>query len=176
MRSNSIPSYEQAVQLLHACGCGEDIIKHVQAVSEYGVEIAESCSGVNVDLVRIGGLLHDIGRCQSHTIDHGIGGAQLLRRKNVDEKVVHIVERHVGAGITAEEAARLGLPPGTYIPQTIEEKIVAAVDNLIDGSKRVSIEEALIGFQREVKDPMIVDRMRRLHEDVFNKRCHFSAD
>ncbi len=175
MSLSSFPSSEQALQFLYACGCSEEIIKHVQAVSEYGVEVAESIPDTNVELVRIGGLLHDIGRCRSHRINHGVVGAQILRRNNVDEGIARIVERHVGAGITAEEAARLGLPPGAYVPQTIEEKIVAAVDNLIEGSKRISIAESLAAFQREVRDRLIVDRMRELHEEVFSRYCHFST-
>ncbi len=173
MSSSSFPSYEQALKLLHACNCSEELIKHVQAVSGYGAEVAESISDANVELVRIGGLLHDIGRCRSHEINHGIVGARILTQNGIDERVARIAERHVGAGITADEAARLGLPAGTYIPQTIEEKIVAAVDNLIEGSKRVSINEALASFQREAKDRKIVDRIRDLHEEVFSKRRYY---
>ena len=173
LSSNFIPSYEQALEVLYECGCSEEIVKHVQAVSECGAQVAASCPSANVDLVRIGGLLHDIGRCRSHQINHGIVGAQILRRKNIDERIVHIAERHVGAGITADEAAGLGLPAGTYVPQTIEEKIVAAVDNLIEGSKRVSIDEAIVAFKREIKDQSIIDRIRDLHEDVFG-RCRHS--
>ncbi|MDD1720832.1 MAG: HDIG domain-containing protein [Euryarchaeota archaeon] len=172
---SSFPSYEQALQFLYTCGCSEKIIKHVQAVSKYGVEVAESCSDANVELVRIGGLLHDIGRCRTHQINHGIAGAQILRRNNIDERIARIAERHVGAGITADEAAGLGLPSGTYVPQTIEEKIVAAVDNLIEGSKRVSIDKALAAFQREVEDRVIVGRIRALHEEVFSRCFHSST-
>ncbi|MGZ7167632.1 MAG: phosphohydrolase, partial [Halobacteriota archaeon] len=83
-----------------------------------------------------------------------------------------IAERHVGAGITADEAARLELPPGTYIPQTIDEEIVAAVDNLVEGSKHVTIDEALAAFRREGTDRVIIDRIRELHEEVFSRRCY----
>ncbi|MGZ4908186.1 MAG: HDIG domain-containing metalloprotein [Halobacteriota archaeon] len=169
---SSFPSYEQALQLLYACGCGEELIKHVQAVSAYGVEVAKSISDTNIELVRIGGLLHDIGRCRSHQINHGFVGAQILRHNNIDERIARIAERHVGAGITADEAARLELPPGTYIPQTIDEEIVAAVDNLVEGSKRVTIDEALAAFRREGTDRVIIDRIRELHEKVFSRRCY----
>ncbi len=175
MSLSSVPSYEQALQFLYACGCKKEIIKHVQAVSDYGVEVAESCPDVDVELVRVGGLLHDIGRCTSHLVNHGVVGAQILRRNNIDERIVRIVERHVGAGITAAEAAQLGLPLGVYVPETIEEKIVAAVDNLIEGSKRTSIEEALTRFQRQVKNHRLVDRMKELHEEVFYNRCPSSV-
>lgn len=170
MPLSSFPSYEQALQLLYTCGCSEALIRHVQAVSDYGVEVAKSISDTNVELVRIGGLLHDIGRCRSHQINHGIVGAQILRQNNVDERIARIAERHVGAGIMADEAVRLELPPRTYVPLTIEEKIVAAVDNLVEGSKRVSIDEALAAFQREGLDRLIIDRIRELNEEVFGRR------
>jgi hypothetical protein len=35
------------------------------------------------------------------------------------------VERHIGAGIPATEAERLGLPKRGYLPQIFEEKIVS---------------------------------------------------
>ncbi len=173
MLLSSFPSSKQALEFLITCGCNKSVIKHVQAVAEYGVEVAESCPGANVELVRIGGLFHDIGRCRSHRIDHGVVGAEILRRNKVDERIARIVERHVGAGITADEAAELGSPLGAYVPQTIEEKIVADVDNLIEDSKRVGIEEALSSFQREVKSQLIVDRVKKLHEEVLS-RCHHS--
>ncbi len=171
MPLSSFPSYEEALKLLYTCHCSQAIIEHVKTVSVYGVEVAESTPGANVELVRIGALLHDIGRCRTHKLNHGIVGAQILRRNHFDERLARIAERHVGAGITANEASRLGLPPGIYLPLTIEEKIVAAVDNLVEGSKRISINKALAEFQRELKDSSIVDRIRDLDKEVFSGRC-----
>lgn len=172
MFSNSLPSYKQALHLLRISGCNEALIKHVEAVSTYSVEVAKTRANVDIELVRIGGLLHDIGRCKTHGIDHGIVGAQLLQRYGIDERVVRIAQRHVGAGISADEAASLGLPPGIYIPQAVEEKIVAAVDNLIEDTRRVDIDHAEASLRRKLGDHPAIARVRSLHLEVFDQSDH----
>jgi len=164
---SKFPSYSQACSLLLRSGCSAPVIAHLKAVSDYAVEVARLRSGVDLELVRIGALLHDIGRCQTGGIDHGVVGGQILRSYGVDERLVRIAERHVGAGITYDEARRLRLPQGDYIPKSIEEKIVAAVDNLIEQTSRISIEQAVENFRRKLGDHPSVDRIRRLHAEVF---------
>ncbi|MEM0315683.1 MAG: TIGR00295 family protein, partial [Archaeoglobaceae archaeon] len=66
---------------------------------------------------------------------HFLKSAEILRKEEVDEKIVRIAERHFSAGITAEEAKELGLPEKDYIPLTLEEKIVSFADNLVFGSE-----------------------------------------
>jgi len=165
--SSSLPSYDRALQLLKESGCSDRLIRHVEAVSEYAVEVAESLADVDVALVKIGGLLHDIGRCKTHGIEHGIVGGKLLRSFGVDERLAKIAEKHVGAGITQKEAVRLRLPPGNYIPETLEEKIVAAVDNLIEGTRRVSIDKAEADFHAKLNGSPAAIRIRSLHDEVF---------
>jgi uncharacterized protein len=165
--SSSLPSSDKALQLLKESGCSDRLIRHVKAVSKYAVEVAESRADVDVALVQIGGLLHDIGRCRTHGIEHGVMGGKLLRSLGIDERVAKIAERHVGAGITAKEAQRLRLPPGEYMPESIEEKIVAAVDNLIEGAKRVTIDKAEADFRDKLNGNPAAIRVRSLHEEVF---------
>ncbi len=62
-------------------------------------------------------------------------GRKIVKQYGYPEEVQNIVERHIGAGITEEESVKLGLPKKSYIPQTIEEKIVAHADNLLSGTK-----------------------------------------
>lgn len=146
-----IMSKEEAINLLKFCGCSENLIKHCKAVSKKAVEIAKKISenGINVDinLVEIGGLLHDIGRSKTHGIMHGIEGAKIL--KDYPE-LARICERHIGAGITKEEAVALGLGNKDYIPETLEEKIIAHADNLISGDKEVPIEETVKKFDEKL--------------------------
>ena len=54
-------------------------------------------------------------------------------------KYVNITLKHIGAGIPSDEAEILELPPGDYMPCTLEEKIVAHADNLINGTIEVNI-------------------------------------
>ena len=51
--------------------------------------------------------------------------------------VVRIVERHVGAGIPADEVEEMGLPPGEYVPVSLEEKLVCYADKLAKGDGEV---------------------------------------
>ena len=82
-------------------------------------------------------------------IDHAVKGAEILRGAKVSEEIVKIVERHTGAGITKEEASKLGLPVKDYTPITIEEKIVAQADNLVSGNKIITLEETVENYKRK---------------------------
>ena len=78
--------------------------------------------------------------------------------------MVRIIKRHVGGGITAQEAERFGWPKDVYEPVTLEEKIVSYADKLIDKSKRVPIDLEIERLQVEHKDA--AERVRKLHEEI----------
>lgn len=140
-------------------------MEHLLAVHDYAIEIAGQVE-CDRDLVEAGSLLHDIGRTRSHGMDHAVIGAQILRDEGIDEKIVNIVERHIGAGLTPEEAKKLGLPPKDYVPKTIEEKIVCHADNLIGSTERVSIQDT-IAMARKKWFPESVERLISMHFEVF---------
>lgn len=154
-----------ALALLKKYGVDERVMEHLWAVHDYAMEIA---AGIECDrnLVEVGSLLHDIGRSKSHAIDHAVIGAEILRKEGVDQDVIDIVERHVGAGLTAEDALKLGLPPKDYVPKTIEEKIVCHADNLIGSTERVSIKDT-ISMARQKWFDNSVDRLIQMHFEVF---------
>ena len=140
--------------LLREAGCGEKVIMHCRAVRDVALEYAERNALVSARLVTEGAMLHDIGRGTSHTILHAQQGADHLSEIGVSEEVARIVECHTGAGLTADECTMLGLSPRDCLPQTTEEKIVCHADNLIEGKKRVNIEESLasaIHLKRKVR-------------------------
>lgn len=117
----------------------ENVRKHSLAVSELALKIAECFekNGYEVDreAILFGALLHDLGRSITHDpFQHFIKSAEILRAEGFEEKIVKIVERHFSAGITAEEAKKLGLPAKDYIPESLEEKIVSFADNLTFGA------------------------------------------
>jgi uncharacterized protein len=86
----------------------------------------------------------------------------------VPESIVSIIERHVGGGITADEAKELGWPVKDYLPTTLEEKLVAYADKLIEGLRVVPIEKTLLNLSRELgEDHPAIDRIIRLHEELF---------
>ena len=169
--SRQLPSQEAALMLLAEKGCSRGVAKHCLAVSELAVEIAKACRerrvNVNVDLVRIGGLLHDIGRARTHGVDHAIEGSQIVKSLNLPDAIARIVERHVGSGITAKEAEKLGWPVKSYVPTSIEERIVAYADKLIEGSRRVSIETAVERFRNNADiSEESIERLRQWHEEL----------
>ena len=167
--SEKLPSREQALQFLRQSGCLRNVIKHCEAVAELAVEIANACKerGLEVDseLVEIGALLHDIGRAKTHSVHHAVIGAEIAESLGLPETVISIIKRHVGGGITASEAKKLGWPMDIYVPQTLEEKIVSYADKLIEGSQRVPIERTIENLSRELP-PSSIAGIRRLHMEM----------
>ena len=122
---------------------------------------------VDIRLVESGALLHDIGRSRSHEVDHAARGAEIARELGLPERLVHIIERHIGAGIPAEEAQQLGLPEGHYIPETLEEKIVAYADKLISGRLEVGIEVTIKDFSAKLgEDHPSIQRLWELDSEM----------
>jgi uncharacterized protein (TIGR00295 family) len=163
-----IPNKAQALKIMEKAGCDPKVIQHCMAVAELASVIAKRMEGQGViideDLVQAGALLHDLGRSKSHGIDHAIVGAGLAKELGLDPKIIMIIERHIGAGIPAGEAVKLGLPKKDYLPQTIEEKIVTHADNMCNFKRHrveVSIEKL------EAKGQLsAAQRMRRLHKEL----------
>ena len=166
--SKELPSREQAIELLRKNNCPPKVISHCQEVADLALEIASKLEkkGIKVDLklVETGALLHDIGRSKSHAVDHGVVGAKIAESEGVPESVVRIIKRHVGGGITSQEAEKFGWPKDVYEPVTLEEKIVSYADKLIDQSKRVPIDLEIERLQVEHKDA--AERVRKLHEEI----------
>ncbi|HXY54088.1 MAG TPA: HDIG domain-containing protein [Nitrospirota bacterium] len=136
-------------QVLVNAGCSPDIVAHCIAVSQTALSIATRVTiAVDRELVRQGGLFHDIGRSRTHGIGHAIAGVEIGNHLGFSSQLINIIERHIGAGITAPEAERLGLPKKDYLPLTPEEKIVSYADNLISGVRELPFYEALERFKK----------------------------
>ena len=134
---------ESPETLLKERGCSAGVIAHCRAVTACAMDISAGCPFIDKDLVKKGALLHDIGRCITHSIAHAQEGADLCRRLGIEEPVAKIVERHTGAGLTADECTLLGLLPRDCMPMTAEERLVAHADNLTAGTRRTTIYETL---------------------------------
>lgn len=169
--SRQLPSEEEALNLLAQVGCSKKVVEHCITVADLAAEIANSCKDkgfeVDVELVRIGALLHDIGRAKTHSIDHSIVGAQMAREKGLPSVIVFIIERHVGSGISAKEAEKLGWLVKNYIPESLEERIVAYADKLIVGSIRMPIEVAVERFRQDKNIPKAsIKRFKQWHDEL----------
>jgi uncharacterized protein len=167
--SETLPSREQALQLLRENNCSEKVINHCKAVAELALETARLLEkkGLKVDfaLVEAGALLHDIGRSKSHTVHHAVVGAEIAKAEGLPDSVVSIIKRHVGGGITAGEAEKLGWPKDVYVPVTHEEKIVSYADKLIENSKRASISVTAEKLNGEMKCKA-AERVQKLYEEI----------
>lgn len=167
--SNKLPSREQAIELLRKINCPPVVISHCEAVAQIALEIADKLEkkGIRIDLelVEIGALLHDLGRSKTHNVDHGVVGAKIAESEGLPEPIVSIIKRHIGGGITAEEAEAFGWSKGVYVPLTLEEKIVSYADKLIDQSNRVPIDMEIERLQMEHKNEA-AERVRKLHEEI----------
>jgi uncharacterized protein len=160
---------EEALELLRKAGCSEEVIKHCLTVERVATQLAEKISKikkVNMEEVRIGSILHDIGRAKTHGIRHGIEGGEILRQMGAEE-FARFAENHIGAGIPAEEARKLGLPPRDFLPSSLEEKIVAYADKLVVGNKIVPFEKTLDIFESELgKEHPALARLKALHQEI----------
>jgi len=126
-------------RMLREAGCSPGVIAHCHAVRDLAESYVDRYGVIDSRLVTRGALLHDIGRGMTHSLDHAGRGAAYCRDRGVPEDIVRIVQRHVGAGLTADESTLLRLPPVDCMPRTLEEKIVANADNLVKGRHEVSI-------------------------------------
>ena len=125
------------MKLLYEEGCTKRVVVHCCTVRAVADEIAKVIP-CDHELVTAGALLHDLGRAVDHSILHAVVGAQMAQKLQLPSEIVEIIRKHTGAGLDDDDVLELGLPPGDYIPRTIEEKIVAHADNMVSNNRVVS--------------------------------------
>jgi ribonuclease Y len=97
---------------------GQNVLKHSLEVS-YLAGVMASELGVDVQLAKRAGLLHDLGKAIDHDIEgpHALIGADLARRMNEPKAIVHAIEAH----------------HGDVEPNTVEAVLVQAGDAISAG-------------------------------------------
>src|SRR6056297_3481754 len=140
---DKIPTKKDAMALLMRLNIPRNIMEHCEAVMRKARDLAHEIKGIdiNYDLVKVGALIHDVGRHVTHDLKHGAAGGDYIRELGYSEKLAKIVERHVLGGLTKDEAVELGLPKRSFMPETIEEKLVCLADKYHSGSTEVSIKQ-----------------------------------
>ncbi|MHA1241665.1 MAG: HDIG domain-containing metalloprotein [Promethearchaeota archaeon] len=138
-----LPSRDIAFELLKILKVPYQVRRHSLKVCEKALELAEKITkyNINIELVEIGALLHDIGRAKTHGFKHAIIGGKLLRERGFPKELARICETHILGGLDKEDAKQEGLPEIEYLPITLEEKIICLADKHIAGTKEVSIEQ-----------------------------------
>ena len=139
----TLPNSDFAFDLLKKLKVPYNVRRHSIKVAEKALDLAERIKlrEIDMDLIEIGGLLHDIGRCKTHGFNHALIGAKLIRERGLSERLARICETHILGGLDKEDAKRVGLPERDFLPQTLEEKIICLADKHISGTKEVSIEQ-----------------------------------
>ena len=97
---------------------GQNVLKHSLEVS-YLAGVMASELGVDVQLAKRAGLLHDLGKAIDHDVEgpHALIGADLARRMNEPKAIVHAIEAH----------------HGDVEPNTVEAVLVQAGDAISAG-------------------------------------------
>jgi uncharacterized protein len=89
------------------------------------------------------------------------------------KEIANIVERHIGTGLSEDDARELGLPVKSYVPQTLEEKIVSHADNLFNGSQEIDVEFRVDNWKMKLgKNHPSIKQFIKNHEELverFNK-------
>jgi uncharacterized protein len=111
-----------------------------QLCARPGPGLAVNIDAVDIDLVRAGSLLHDIGVYrlydgagvldQASYIRHGLLGYELLREEGLPETICRFASHHTGVGLSRADvlAQRLPIPPADYLAETAEERLVMYAD------------------------------------------------
>lgn len=117
---------------------------HSQIVKEIAVLICKNLEKkyqikTDINLVKIGALIHDIGyyRCFDKDmtriedkIKHGEFGHEILQKEKFEENIARFSLTHIGTGITKKHIKNQNLPikNSDQIPITLEEEIVCYSD------------------------------------------------
>lgn len=158
------------IKLLKEVNCPEWVINHSIGVSNKALEIASNFDNVDKDLIKTGALLHDIGRSKTNSIEHAIIGAKMLEELGFSEEICLIVERHIGTGISKEEAIKLNLPPKSYVPETLEERIVSHSDNLYNGADEVSVDFTINKWKRKLgENHPSINEIKSIHKELVSR-------
>ncbi|MDP2847591.1 MAG: HDIG domain-containing protein [Humidesulfovibrio sp.] len=119
--------------LLLSQGVPEKGLAHAVLVAQIALAVARDQSPQpDLDLVRRGALLHDLGKVRDMGNLHGVAGAELGRELGLPEEVLDCIEKHVRHGVPLEQAEGYGLPRRDFSFTRVEERIVSYADKLAD--------------------------------------------
>ncbi len=168
-----VPLPDDCFELLKLLGTSKKVIQHVKEVHRLGMELlaASQKTGkkmdIDVGLLEAGLILHDIGRARTHSIRHVTLGIEIAVNLGLDERLISIIRSHIGGGVPAEEAVKIGLPEEDHIPITIEEKMVCHCDNLVGSHRRRPL-SIPVERLKEKGAEKAAQRMISLHEELEN--------
>ena len=162
-----LPDREFALDLLRTLKIPLSVRRHSEKVAEKALEIANKIkkAKVDLDLIEIGALLHDIGRTKTHGFKHALIGGKILRQRGFSEKLARICETHILGGLDKDDAKNFGLPEKDFLPKTLEEKIICLADKQMAGTREVSIQNRFNRwFQKYGKSKILLKSKKRIEK------------
>lgn len=161
-------SKKEAFKILEEEGIDGKVLKHSLKVNQISMFLGEKIKsrGENVDLelLDIASLLHDVGRKLSdengkNHVENGVG---ILKKRGLN-KVADVVEKHVLTSVLNENES----------PKTWEEKILYYSDKRVNEDKLVSIKERLNYYKKRYpgirKDfEEIALKVKRLEKEILD--------
>lgn len=170
---------QRDIDLLRESGMNENDLNHSLNVAEKALAIARRTGvALDMELVGRGALFHDLGKIKTHEINHGRIGAEMGEAMGLPGAVTAIMEKHIRGGLTAGEAAELGLPDKDYTLRRLEERIIIYADRLVDiihdGIVEIGNEfeaeerfvEILKGYPKYGKNEITLNRYLGHHEEI----------
>ena len=144
--AHSLPTIVDIESLHHKYAPTEEVFElvwtHSCIVRDIALQLARgSRTPVDIELVQVGCLLHDIGVYPlfdgngfevnpREYITHGIRGEEILKDEGFPEALYRFASHHTGAGITKDQiiASNLPLPHKDFLAETPEEELVMYAD------------------------------------------------
>jgi len=166
-KEDILPDREFALDLLKKLKIPLSVRRHSEKVADKAIEIANKIKKTKVDmnLIEIGALLHDIGRTKTHSFKHALIGGRILKQRGFSEKLARICETHILGGLDKADAKKVGLPEKDYLPLTLEEKIICLADKHMAGTREVSIKERFNRwFHKYGKSKILVKSKKRIEK------------
>jgi uncharacterized protein (TIGR00295 family) len=147
-------SYDEALRLLYQYGKEAAWIRHCLAVSRVAGHIAAIIApqhGLDANYLKVGALLHDIGRYKTHDpILHGVEGYRLLMGLG-HHREAFICASHVLCGMSGAEAVLFGLPEQDFIPDTLEQRLVPLIDGMVEFDRPTTLERRIASISARYK-------------------------
>lgn len=165
--------HDGVVEFVARAGVSQEVVRHMEAVAigctAAGTLLRRRGIACDFRLLLRAALIHDVGRARTHGVEHGDVGAAMCREAGYEAEA-ELVESHVGAGLSAAEAAKLGLSARDRIPRTREGRFLAAVDNLVCGSlivdRQYLHEDWTKKTERWSLPPEVMQGVIRLHDEL----------
>ncbi|GEM_PF-727256 len=155
-----ILTYSEALALLRKYIPDEKTIYHSERCAEKAYELASRIRAKHPDLtldpekVRIGALLHDIGKSQPG--EHEINSVEILKKEGLPELAELVCHSY-----PYEILLLRGIEKPEYLPTSLENKIVIYTDYLIDpDGNSTTMEERIREIKTRKKDQ--IQRMKAL--------------